>query len=450
MSHLRFPSRFASEGTALAQIGNYIPVSSNFITFAARFITAEDMEYKWLLAACLCAVITFGGQAQKKDFSYKFYGQVRGDLFYNSRANAETVDGLFYLYPKDHAYDADGKDLNASPNGSFYVLYSRLGMDVSGPRMGGARTTLKLEADFRGSGSNWAVLRLRQAYVQFDWGKSLLLAGQTWHPLFGEVSPQILNLCTGAPFQPFSRAPQIRYRFRQHHLQLTAAAVWQLQYLSTGPNGKSEEYIKNSCVPELFGGIDYKTTDWMAGVGAELLSLVPRTQVTTGEKTFKVDERITTATVEAHVKLERDGWSVKAKAMLSANLSQTSTLGGYGVRAIDPRTGEQQYTAYRFSSSWINLVYGKRWKPDLFIGYLKNLGAKDPIVGKSYGVGIDVDQLLTAHAGLSYNLPHWRLGIEYSPATAWYGTADLADGGKIHDTHTVTNHRVLGTLLYLF
>ena len=68
------------------------------------------------------------------------------------------MDGLFHLYPKDVALDADGKDLNASPNGSFYLLYSRLGIDVQGPKVGSAKTSLKLEADFRGSGSNWAVL----------------------------------------------------------------------------------------------------------------------------------------------------------------------------------------------------------------------------------------------------------------------------------------------------
>ena len=60
--------------------------------------------------------------AQLKDFSHKFYGQIRTDLFYNSRANEETVDGLFYMYPKDKVYDADGIDLNATANGSFYAL----------------------------------------------------------------------------------------------------------------------------------------------------------------------------------------------------------------------------------------------------------------------------------------------------------------------------------------
>ena len=119
------------------------------------------MKRNLLLLIGLCMAVCV--QAQKKNFSYKFYGQVRGDLFYNSRANAEIVDGLFHLYPKDVALDADGKDLNASPNGSFYLLYSRLGIDVQGPKVGSAKTSLKLEADFRGSGSNWAVLRIRHA-----------------------------------------------------------------------------------------------------------------------------------------------------------------------------------------------------------------------------------------------------------------------------------------------
>ena len=36
-----------------------------------------------------------GVMAQKEGFGYKFYGQVRTDLFYNSRSNSETVDGIF-------------------------------------------------------------------------------------------------------------------------------------------------------------------------------------------------------------------------------------------------------------------------------------------------------------------------------------------------------------------
>ncbi len=125
----------------------------------------------------------------------------------------EIVDGLFHLYPKDISPDADGNDLNATANGSFYLLYSRLGIDVAGPSVGKAKTTAKLEVDFRGSGSNFAMIRVRHAYVNLDWGKSAVLIGQTWHPLFGDIFPQMLNLSTGAPFQPFSRNPMLRYRY---------------------------------------------------------------------------------------------------------------------------------------------------------------------------------------------------------------------------------------------
>lgn len=388
--------------------------------------------------------------AQKKNFSYSFYGQVRGDLYVDSRASQENVDGLFYLYPKDHAYDAEGNDRNASPSGSFYMLYSRLGLDVKGPKIGEAESFLKLEVDFRGSGSNWAVLRIRHAYVNLNWGKSAVLIGQTWHPLFGEVSPQMLNLSTGAPFQPFNRSPQVRYRYQQKDWQLTADAIWQLQYLSTGPNGKSEEYIKNSCIPEFYFGVDRKGNGWQVGAGVDVLSIVPRKQAVVGDQIFKVSERVTGVSAEWHAKYQTKQWFVAAKTLLATNAAHTSMLGGYGITAIDSRTGEQSYAPYRHSSTWLNVVYGTKWKPGLFVGYLKNLGANTPLVGGGYGVGLEVDQLFTTNWQLSYNLPHWRLGVEYTPAIAWFGTIDEADGGSVRSNHHVTNHRAVVTMSYQF
>lgn len=402
----------------------------------------------------ICFTIAVSGYAQKKNFSYKFYGQVRGDLFYNSRANSETVDGLFYLYPKDKELDAAGKDLNASANGSFYVLYSRLGVDVEGPAIGKAKSTVKLEADFRGSGSTYALFRIRHAYVNLDWGKSDVTIGQTWHPLFGDVTPQVLNLNVGAPFHPFNRSPLIRYRYKNNGWQLAAAAVWQLQYLSAGPNGKSEEYIKNSCVPELFAGVNYHTGNWLVGAGAELVSLTPRTQNKKNNSIYKVSERITTVSPEFHFKYKDANWMVAAKTILAANLTQCSMLGGYAVTSANPVTGEQKYTPFRHSSSWLNITYGKKWQPGIYVGYLKNMGTTQKINGEIYGVGVglsdskNIDQLVSASAQFTYNLPHWRAGIEYTCASAYYGT--MGPKGKVSDTHTVTNHRILGVVMFLF
>lgn len=299
----------------------------------------------WVMMAASAGVM-----AQKEGFGYKFYGQVRTDLFYNSRSNSETVDGLFYMYPKDVAPDADGKDLNAKPDGNFYTLYTRLGVDVTGPTLGKAKTSAKVEVDFRGSGTTYSLFRIRHVYFNLDWGKSALLVGQTWHPLYGDVAPEILNLNMGAPYQPFSRAPQVRYRFTNKNFKLTAAAIWQSQYLSVGPSSnetgavtttKSQSFMKNGCLPEFYLGMDYNRPGLLAGAGVHVSSMSPRTESKYNDNIYKVSERVTGVSAEAHVKYVHRRFLLAAKSVLGSNLTQTSTIGGYGITSTDSRTGEQ-------------------------------------------------------------------------------------------------------------
>lgn len=403
-----------------------------------------------LLLACALSLLPAAGQ--KKNFSYKFYGFVRGDLFFNTRANMAPVDGNFCLFPLDERLDANGEDLNATPNGSFYTFTSRLGLDVAGPNVGKAATSAKIEVDFGGFSSSNTMLRIRQAYVNLDWGKSAVLIGQTWHPLFGAVVPDMLNLSTGAPFQPFNRSPQIRYQYTTPKVKLTASALWQLQYLSSGPKGMSEDYIKNSCVPEFYVGADFTPANgWLAGAGVHLISLKPRTTSEWKDKIYKVNERMTTYSYEAHLKYTGRNYTFAAKSLMASCLDQTALIGGYGISSIDPSTGEQEYTPFRHSTTWVNFTYGKKWKPSLFMGYTKNLGSDDALSspGNLYGMGLNIDQLFTVNVALSYNLPHWQFGFEYSPSTAWYGTNDLKDG-RVKDTHAVTNHRAVGLVVYYF
>lgn len=401
----------------------------------------------------LISLITLlSAEAQRKNFTYKFYGFVRGDLFYNTRANMAPVDGNFYLFPLNEKPDADGKDLNATPNGSFYTFTSRLGIDVTGPNVGTARTSAKIETDFGGFSASTTMLRIRQAYVALDWGKHNVLIGQTWHPLFGSVMPDILNLNTGAPYQPFNRSPQIRYQFVSGRTKLTASALWQLQYLSSGPKGMSEDYIKNSCVPEIYVGADFTSPrGWLWGVGVHMISLKPRTSSEWKEQTYKVNERMTAFSYEAHLKYTGRNFTFAAKSLMASALDQTALLGGYGVSSVDPANGEQEYTPFRHSTTWMNFTYGTKWKPTVFVGYTKNLGTGKTLVSadKVYGMGLDIDQLLTVNVGLSYNLSHWQFGFEYSPATAYYGKTNL-ETGRIGDTHAVTNHRIQGLMMYYF
>ena len=418
---------------------------------------------KKITLSLMAALVAVSGMAQIKlgnDVNLKIYGHVRTDFFYNSRANTESVDGLFYSFPKDEVFDANGNDINGSPSSNMYTVYSRMGFDFAGPMIGKAKTSAKIEFDFRGNGNdNLSALRLRHAYFNFDWGKNKVLVGQTSHPFFGEVSPQILNLNTGSPFQPFGRAPQIRYRHNSGALQLQAAAVWQSQFKSHGPsaddgtgkgNARNQYPHKNSNVPELALGLDYKANGWIAGVGIDMLSIVPRTKaIGADESTYKVDERLTTVSYEAHLKYQKDKLFFAAKSTLGSNFTHTSMLGGYGIKAEDAKTGEREYTPFRNSSNWINIVYGKKWKPGIFVGYIKNLGTADDMISSTvYGTGTNIDQLWTGTFELTYNVPHWKIGAEYNYTSADYGTTQK--DGKVTNTHAVGNNRLVLSATYSF
>ena len=121
----------------------------------------------------LLLFFTTASEAQQiKDFTYKIYGMARTDYFFNSRQNEETVEGIFLMFPKNNDYDPNGHDINAHPESSLYNLHTRLGVDLTGPEIWGAKTSAKIEFDFRGSGSTFGVIRLRHAYAKLDWGNN--------------------------------------------------------------------------------------------------------------------------------------------------------------------------------------------------------------------------------------------------------------------------------------
>jgi hypothetical protein len=239
----------------------------------------------------------------------------------------------------------------------------------------------------------------------------------------------------------------VRYRYTSNGLSLTAAAVYQTTSLSPGPNGKSEEYLKNGILPELFAGINYQGNGFLGGVGAELLSLKPRVQAAITGKPAIVNERLTTTSFVAQAQYKSGAFFIGAKSFLAQNLGHTNLLGGYGLASIN---GVQTYTAQRHSTSWLDITYGDKWRGGLFMGYSKNLGTGKSLASNVfYGNGFDIDQLANGVLTFSYNLPHWKAGIEYSATTAWYGDVDLRNG-KVSNTTPITGHRILGILMYMF
>lgn len=398
--------------------------------------------------------------AQQRKISYRFYGFVRNELFYNSRRNVEAVDGDFHLFPLNESPDAQGKDLNASPNSSLYSFTSRFGLDLAGPEVGSAGLSARIEGDFTGSASAPFLFYLRQAYIRLNWQQGgSLLVGQTWHPLFGEVAPDVLNLSTGSPFQPFNRSPMLSFQYAKGGLSLQAAAIYQLTSLSPGVNGKSEEYLKYSNIPELFAGLTYRSKGFLAGLGAEMLSIRPRLQATgsriegnvgVADGIYKVNERLTTTSFMVQAQYRAGSLFIAGKTFLASNLGHTLMPGGYGIASVETSTGKQTYASLRHSTSWLNVTYGDKWRGGLYLGYSKNLGTNKALVRNTfYGTGFDIDRLAAALVSFSYNLPHWKAGMEYSLTTAWYGDVDLRNG-KVQNAAPISNHRLLGLIVYFF
>lgn len=411
------------------------------------------MKLKNLLLTLLLAapMVANADESEEKKVTLKPYGFVRTDFYYNSRDCVSGVNDVFNLYPMDIDLDANGEDLNAYSSSGFFAFVSRLGLDIKGS-LGKATASGKIEIDFGGYSNMNTLLRIRQAYIDFDWksGNSVLI-GQTWHPLFGEVSPMMVNLSTGAPYQPFSRTPQVRYEYKSESgFKFIAAALWQLQYLSNGPDGKSIEYQANSCIPEFYTGVDLYSGNWLVGVGANVLNISPRQESTVDDLTYKVDELMTAVSAEFHLRYKDDKLYFALKSIYASALDNTTMLGGYAVTSIDSVTGEQTYTPLHNSTTWLNIAYGKRWIPSIFVGYTKNLGAtKDVYTDAMYGSGLDIDQLVSGSFSLWYKLPHWSFGIEYTAQTAWYGE-EYSSKGKVLNTHDVTNHRVTSQISFIF
>ena len=156
----------------------------------------------------LVPFVVFAGEPA---ITFKLYGYVGNEFFYNSRQNIEMVDGSIMLFPKPVIMNALGKDANAVAQAELLSVNTRLGIDFTGTTpVLGAKPSAKIEADFAGFGTSFYVLRIRQAYTKLNWANTELLLGQSWHPLFGNVAPNTPSANGGAPFQPFNRSPQLR------------------------------------------------------------------------------------------------------------------------------------------------------------------------------------------------------------------------------------------------
>ena len=425
-------------------------------------------QMKTFLLSCLvllsiCNYAAENKEKTKKDeVSMDWYGFVRTDFFVDTYKGINAFHEQYYLFPDYAGTDDGGKAINEQTSSNFMPISTRLGVKVSGPEIFNAKTKAHIEFDFAGK-PNCTVFRIRHAYFTFDWDKSQLLLGQTWHPFWGGGSyPTVGSLNTGAPFQPFNRSPQIRYNYKLNDLTLSASAVYELQYQSYGPNSegkseKSDQYARNAAIPESVLSAEYKHGSWTAGAGAGYKLIQPRLTTTGTAGTFVSDETLGCKEFNGYVQYKKSKFMIKGKAVYGENLAHMLMLGGYGVNFVNEATGAETYSPYQHVSGLLNIVYGKKWQIGAFLGYSENLGTVDPLLdngeGKAtvYGLKTDIQKLYRVAPHVALNVSKLRMVAEYEMTSADYGVDafDFADG-LYGITDNATNHRFLLSAVYFF
>ena len=424
--------------------------------------------------AAASAFATEGAENASKNH-FKLYGFIRNYFIYDSRESVSGTGDLFYYLPKDVKMNEAGtQDMNAAPSFRFLALTSRLGMDVSGYKVGNAHLGAKFEGDFynglsslsdskvNGLSGNTSVSgaatgRLRQAYLTITWKdiplsqeqKAIvgLKVGQAWHPMAADM-PHVFSLEAGAPFGPFSRTPQATMdaSFGKNWM-VSASALWQMQYRSNGPSGSSAEYMKYGCTPEIYLGLTYKNKGFLARAGVDLLSIKPRnvgetivtvpdpaSSVTPGAtkeiaSSVFVSDRKTSLLYYMYAQYSHKNFAIKAKTTYGESGEHLNLMSGYA-KVRKNEDGSWEYASLRSSSSWMSMSYGKKWQGVLFLGYIKNFGLAEPL-SKGYLNTSDLyyctngfnnlNQMYRINPQLIYNIGKLNVGLEYQLTSVQYG-----------------------------
>ncbi len=417
-----------------------------------------------LAALAMCTTLA----AQETSPKISLYGFIRNYYAFDTRESVAGTEDFFYYLPKDENMKGD-VDLNEQNSLRFAAITSRIGLNVIGYEYDGFKMGAKIETDFYNGLSGvtgTAVLRLRQAYVTIGKNNWLVTAGQAWHPMAADM-PDVFSLNTGAPFGPFSRTPQVKLDYKFNNtLSLTGSAIWQMQYTSTGPNGASANYIKYSCTPEIYLGLNYKNDNLLFRAGVNMLSIKPRNN----NGMVKVTDRITTFSPFLYGQYKSGLFSAKVKTVFAEAGEHFNLNGGYGISGVKSDGVSYEYTPTRNSSTWASFMYGKKTQWILFAGYVKNFGTKDDLYGAKDGYApaanlyfsknsfSNMNQMWRLTPTVIHNIGKFAIGLEYELTSVQYGdyktVGDVkyigANGLAEDNLHWITNNRIQALVKFTF
>lgn len=425
---------------------------------------------KFCIILLILSTLTASGQDKKEEPKYgiTLSGFVKTDFFYDSRQVVSIREGHILLYPDNKKPDLYGKDINAKDHFGILAIQSRLTGKITGPDFLNAKTSALIEADFFGNeNSNFADLnglRLRHAIIRLNWTTTELLIGQFWHPLFvPECFPDVVSFNTGAPFQAFSRNPQIRLTQKINKVKLIFAANSQRDFASSGPDGISPKYLSNAVLPDMNIHLQYstifdETSEFLIGAGTEFKQLVPRLY-SQGDKNLKDgadsiyyagDEHVNSYALSVYSKLRLKPVTIKAYAIFGSNLFDYLMLGGYAVKSLNVTDQmSYDYTPVKNISVWTELSTNGKIQAGIFAGYTKNLGTENNNTGVYYSRGSNINYVYRLAPRMVINIEKFRISTELEYTAAQYGKTNL-NGLVESNLNLVSNLRLLTAFYYFF
>ena len=410
---------------------------------------------KFVLFIMLLPSFVLVAQEEENSFGIKFSGFVKTDVFYDTRQTVSVREGHFLLWPAAESLDPDNNDINAVSNFNILSIQTRLLGKITGPDAFGAKTSGLIEADFFGNEnpafSDVNGFRLRHAYVKLNWEKTELLIGQFWHPMFvTDCYPGVISFNTGAPFQPFSRNPQIKLTRKIGELKLILAAQSQRDFANrlVGSGTQTSSYLRNSGIPDMQLQVHYSAgPDFIAGMGGGYKIIVPQIKTSAN---YQTKEKTSALSALAFFKVRLNAVTIKAEGVYGQNACDFLLPGGFAVKdTLDYTRNLVEYTPISAWAAWTDInTNGKTLQAGIFAGYAKNLGSKDNINGPVYGLGTDIAQVFRVSPRVMVNSGKFRIAAELEYTAAANGTRDIKAIPK--NTVTVSNLRILLAAYYFF
>ncbi|NND06748.1 MAG: hypothetical protein HKN87_10240 [Saprospiraceae bacterium] len=406
-----------------------------------------------------------GFSQEEKDYQTDVTGFIKTDVFWDSRQTVDVRDGHFLLYPKDEMLDTYGQDINSKSKLSMLSIQTRLKGIISGPGILGANATGVIEGAFCGTiNSTINSFRLRHAYAKLEWSSSEMIIGQYWHPFFLTSSfPDVVSFNTGAPFQPLSRNPQIRFSHNLGDFRAVVTALSQIDFKDAGPNEKLEKvasaaFLKNSVLPEFNLRVDYEKEDHGNG-SALLLSgaanfkrLMPLTHLVYNSGKIPMTRKMTGYvdgfSTLACIRYQTRKMTIKLEGIYGQLLYSMTMLGGFGITNMDmDATSDLAYAPVNTSSVWTELhSNGEKWQGGIFLGYTKNHGSKDRALINTYSRGDNIENVFRISPRLIHNAGQVRIATELEYTVAAFGAADHS--GRVHEAKEISNLRLLVGFYY--